>query len=495
MDAGTRNTLSVAFRNTHRMKNMLEELVMMSKIEMSHLEVTVRQGDVLEFVDRICDIFRIFAGETGVDFFVGIDNREGRKVWFSPTNIERIIYNLLSNAFKFTPDSGMIHIKAWLSDDGPGGECMLNIQVKDTGCGIEPQLQEKIFENYYTTAEQGKHKGAGIGLALTNSLTKLHKGSISVESAVGEGAVFKVRINVDREAYDEKEIGQVPVETAPKSTQEYIDGNNGYLRQARIEIQNHSPKRSRILVVEDNRELNEFISQIFSDNFEILTAYDGAEGYETAIREVPDIVISDIVMPESDGLEMTRRLKSDMLTSHIPVVLLTARSEENDKIEGFEGGADAYIEKPFNPQRLELQVNNLLNTRRRNIERFKHEVSFDARKLTRNPRDEKFLSSMVEVIMKNLGNDNFAVKDITDAMCISRSLLHIKLKNLTDLSVTELIRNIRMKEARKMLIQGKNVSETSFMVGISDPNYFSKCFKKQFGQTPSDFLRALKNNH
>ena len=493
VDPDTRNTLSVALRNTQRMKNLLEELVMMSKIEMSHLEVTVQQGNVLEFIDRMCDIFRVFSGETGINFFTAVDHREGRRVWFSPTNMERIVYNLLSNAFKFTPAGGTISIRAWLGE-GADDRSKLYIQVGDTGQGIDPAEQEKIFENYYTTAGSGRHKGAGIGLALTRSLVKLHKGEISVESSPGEGAVFNVTINVDRNAYDEGQISPVPVETGNKAAHEYIDGNSGYLRQARIEIQNRIPQRSRVLVVEDNRELNEFVVKIFSGDFDVLAAYDGAQGFEMATREVPDIIISDIVMPEMNGLEMTRRLKSELMTSHIPVVLLTARSEENEKIEGFEFGADAYIEKPFNTQRLELQIHNLLNTRHRNIERFKHDTTFDAQKLTHNPRDEKFLESMVGVIMKNLDNERLAVRDITDALGISRSLLHIKLKNLAGLSVTEFIRNIRMREARERLAQGMNVSEASFAVGISDPNYFTKCFKKQFGQTPSDFIRARKNS-
>jgi len=492
IDPETRDTLSVALRNTRRMKNLLEELVTMSKIEMNHLKVVVQQGDVLEFIDRMCDIFRVFAGETGVDFVVSIDRRKGRKVWFSPTDVERVIYNLLSNAFKFTPDGGMIRIGAWLYD-GADGRCMLGIDVKDTGEGIPPSEHEKIFENYYTTAGQGKHKGAGIGLALTRSLVSLYNGDISLESAPGQGALFRVRIDVDRKSYTEDQISHVPVETTEKLASEYIDDSSGYLRQARIEIQIDSPKRSRILVVEDNRELSDFVGQMFSGDFDVLSAYDGAEGYDMAIREMPDIIISDIVMPQMDGLEMTRRLKGELMASHIPVVLLTARSEESEKVEGFECGADAYIEKPFNPQRLELQIRNLLNTRRRNVERFKHGTAFDAKRLTHNPRDEKFLSSVVDVIMKNMGNENFSVREITDALCVSRSLLHMKLKKLVDLSVTEFVRNIRMKEARERLSQGMNVSEASYAVGISDPNYFSKCFKKQFGQTPSDFIRTTRS--
>ena len=212
-----------------------------------------------------------------------------------------------------------------------------------------------------------------------------------------------------------------------------------------------------------------------------------------AVQLLPDLIISDVMMPKMNGFEMTRKLKSNLMTSHIPIVLLTAKTQEEDKIEGFEMGADAYIAKPFNNTRLELQVRNLLNTRQNNILRFKHNPQTDVRSLAKNPHDEKFMARLIDLIMENLDNDKFSIKDITDSLSVSRSFLHIKLKNLADLSATEFIKTVKMKEARKKLLSGMNVSETSFAIGISDPNYFSKCFKKQFGQTPTEFIKSVRN--
>lgn len=486
-----RETMSIVLQNAQRMKNILEELVIMSKIEMGQMKLAAGEGDVLKFIDEMCGIFKIFASDNEINFFVNIESSRGQNLWFSPTNIERIVYNLLSNAFKFTPYGGVIRFKAYLEED-ENSQMLLKLEVKDNGVGIPKEDQEKIFENYYTTSKPGKHKGAGIGLALVKSLVVLHKGEISVESETNEGALFCVTLNVSREAYDESSINHIAIDNSERSYRDYINENNSYMKQARIEISNQNRESIKILIVEDNRELAEFLKNIFKNDFDVIIAEDGVEGYEMAIKENPDAIISDIMMPKMDGLEMTKKLKTEFSSSHIPIVLLTAKSEEEDKIEGFEYGADAYIEKPFNPQRLELQVKNILNTRCNNIERFKQAPKFESKKLTNNPRDEKFLNKVVELIMDNLDNDQFAVKDITDGVGISRSLLHIKLKSLTDLSANEFVRNIRMKEAVKKLASGMNVSEAAYAVGMANPNYFAKCFKNQFGQTPSEYIKSLK---
>lgn len=488
-DKRLREKLGVVLKNTQRMRSLLDKLLLLSKIEMGYARVCVQQGDVLNFIDNICDIFRIFASDNGINFIVNIDYRH-KDVWFSVSNIERIVYNLLSNAFKFTPPGGVIRVRAELlkNDDG---QDMLTVTVKDNGVGIPPEQQEKIFNNYYSSAKS-ETAGTGIGLALTKSLVLLHHGTITLRSAVGKGSVFRIRLNVSREAYAQEQISNIRIESETALREKLIQEDNEYLQQARIEIQEQEGRRFHILIVEDNRELRDFVRQIFERNFDISMASNGKEGYETAMQMLPDLIISDVMMPEMDGFEMTRQLKSNLMTSHIPIVLLTAKTQENDKIEGFETGADAYIAKPFNNTRLELQVRNLLNTRQNNMLRFKHNPQTDVRSLAKNPHDEKFMERLVELIMSNLDNDKFSIKDITDSLSISRSFLHIKLKNLADLSATEFIRTIRMKEARKKLLSGMNVSETSFAVGISDPNYFSKCFKKQFGQTPTEFLRSVR---
>lgn len=488
-DKRLREKIGVVLKNTRRMRSLLDKLLLLSKIEMGYARICVQQGDVLNYIDNICDIFRIFATDNGINFIVNIDYRH-KEVWFSVSNIERIVYNLLSNAFKFTPPGGVIRIRAGLSQDDAGMD-ILTVSVKDSGTGIPPEQQERIFDNYYSSAKS-ETAGTGIGLALTKSLVSLHHGTITLHSAVGKGSVFSVRLNVSWEAYTPEQISEIRVEPETALREKLIHEDNEYLQQARTEIQEQEGKRPHILIVEDNRELQDFVRQLFERNFDISVADDGSQGCEMARQLLPDLIISDVMMPGMDGFEMTRRLKSDLMTSHIPIVLLTAKVQEDDKIEGFETGADAYIAKPFNNTRLELQVRNLLNTRQNNIQRFKHNPQTDVRSLAKNPHDERFMARLVELIMANLDNDEFSIGDITRALSVSRSFLHIKLRNLADLSATEFIRTIKMKEARKKLLAGMNVSETSFAVGIADPNYFSKCFKKQFGQTPTEFVRSVR---
>ncbi|GHV01568.1 hybrid sensor histidine kinase/response regulator [Bacteroidia bacterium] len=489
-DAGLRSKVGVVLRNAQRMRNLLEEMVMLGKIEMGYMKVTVQQGDVLAFIDRICDIFRIFAADNDINLIVNIDTRH-REVWFSTVNLERIVYNLVSNAFKYTSSGGSIRVKAYLTRDDEGRD-ILSLSVKDNGAGIPQQQQKKIFDNYYSFEHSGIPTGTGIGLALTRSLVQLHHGAISVHSTVGEGSIFTVKIDVDRRSYTPEQTTEIKVESAEAVNERFILENNEYLREARVETQAGENSRQTLLVVEDNSELCDFVRQIFEADYHVVTAPDGEAGLEAAAGAMPDIIVSDVMMPGMDGFEMTRRLKSDLTTSHIPIVLLTAKTHEQDKIEGFGVGADAYISKPFNNQRLELQVRNLLATRRSNILHFRHNEQSDVQRLARNPRDEKLLRDLVGLIEANIDNDNFSVAELTVGLGVSRSLLHMKLKKLADMSASEFIRTIKMKKAREHLVQGMNVSEASFAVGISDPNYFTKCFKKQFGQTPTEFLKSIR---
>lgn len=490
VDSKTKESLRLVMQNAQRMRNLVDELLMLSKIEMGHINKTLQKGDILDFTDRICDIFRLFASNNGVNFIVNIIGKH-TPVYFSSLNIERILYNLLSNAFKFTPAEGTIQLTAQIVEKE--GKKLFCITVKDTGVGIPEHLKQKIFDNYYSGGVHNREESTGIGLALTKSLIELHHGSISVESTKQLGSTFHVELSVDRNDYTDEEVSEISIENDSSINESYILEKNNFLEQARKEVLQDRDKRFSILIVEDNNELSEFLKQIFVEEYDVLTAYNGKEGYKMAHEKMPDIIISDVMMPEMNGYEMSRSLKSNIATSHIPIVLLTARVQDSDKIEGFESGADAYIEKPFNFQRLELQVKNMINTRCSNIQRFKNDSEIDiAPLLTQSPKDEEFLNKVMNLTLQNMSNENFYIKDITDEMGMSRSLLHIKMKNLTGFSTTEFIRNIKMKEAREKLLSGMNVSETSFAVGISDPNYFSKCFKKQFGQTPSEFIKQIQ---
>lgn len=252
--------------------------------------------------------------------------------------------------------------------------------------------------------------------------------------------------------------------------------------------------RESILIVEDNKEINDYLVEIFSKDYEVLRAYDGAEAFKLLKKQLPDLIITDIMMPSVDGLELTEHIKQDLNTSHIPpVILLTAKTDESDHTQGYLKGADAYITKPFNAQNLELLVQNIRTNRKRNIEYFKRIEKLNITQITNSPRDEVFMKELVDLIMVNIKDEEFGVTEIINHMKVSRSLLHTKLKSLTGCSITQFMRTIRMKEARIHLQNGMNVSEASYAVGgMTDPNYFTKCFKKEFNITPTDFIKQLK---
>lgn len=483
--------MEVIYNNANRMNHLIDEIMTFSKIEMKQLKINVKQGDALAFIYDISSIFEMIAIEREIDFIIDIDQTAKESVWFSPSNVERIIYNLLSNAFKYTPKGGMITLAA--SIEHHVNQTFLNIQVDDTGRGIPHELLEKIFENYYQVERKDASEGSGIGLALTKMLVNIHKGSIKAES--DSGTRFIVNLNVSENAFeaDEKSDEELDPASMDLNKSNFRDSVKLFSESIPEQDQDHN-KKQKILIVEDNPEMNEYLEEIFSQNFDVIKCFNGKEGLEKAASESPDLIVSDIMMPIMDGLELTSQLKLNLTYSHIPIVLLTAKTMENDFTKGYQSGADAYIVKPFNAENLELLVNNLLQTRQRNIERFKNDENTSIQEIVSNPRDEKFMSDLVSLIMENIENEEFGVSEITSAMAVSRSLLHIKLKKLTDVSITEFIRQIKMKEARKLLLSGHNVSETSFAVGISDPNYFTKCFKKQTGMTPSEFIKNLKSN-
>lgn len=482
-----RPMLKTIYQNANRMNFLIDELLSFSKIEMKREKINVRKGDIIKFLREISGNFQVIADEKEIEFVTVLDEAK-MQVWFSPSKLERIIYNLLSNAFKYTSAGGLVKLKANYRIEN--GETFIDIIVSDTGRGIPKEDLDRIFEKYYQSDQKDGNRGYGLGLALTKSLVEIHNGSIRVESEVGKGSMFFVSLNVTEDAYlpEQRLSDDISSNEIEAFNQRMKD--NLALSQPSM---NHKPKVSKenILIVEDNRELNEYIANIFHSKFNTIQTYDGFEACEKIKDAIPDIIITDIMMPRMDGLELTKKVKHDIRTSHIPVIMLTAKIDEKDKTEGYLTGADAYITKPFNADNLELLVNNIISNRNNIIEHFKLADEIDAEKLSNNPRDEKFMKKLFELITKNMNNENFCVEDVLEDMGVSRSTLHAKIKALTGYSFTQLVRSAKMKEAKKRLASGMNVSETSFSVGISDPNYFTKCFRKEFGITPSEFLKKI----
>lgn len=483
--------IETVYRNAARMNYLIDELLTFSKIEMSQMRLSVRKGNIMSFMKGISEIFDEVSKEKEIEFIRNLEATDV-EVWFSPSKLERIMYNLLSNAFKYTQAGDYVKLSARL--DTKDNRTLAIISVKDSGRGIPEEMQEKIFESYFQVEKQDHRNGFGLGLSLTRSLVHLHKGTIKVVSEPGKGSEFIVTLDVSQDAYtdDEKLVESI----TPEEIRRYNQRMKDTLELIPDKDTGESPGsggRECILLVEDNREMNEYLYSIFSEKYDVLRAYNGEEALKILSRRLPDIIVTDIMMPRMDGIEFTRAVKADMSTSHIPVILLTAKTDEADYTEGYGAGAEAYITKPFSTQNLELLILNIQKNRQRNIERFKKAEEMNVKQIVNNPRDEKFMKELVDLIMKNMANEEFSVSDITSSMHISRSLLHTKLKSLTGCSITQFLRTIRMKEAKTRLMEGMNVSEASYAVGMSDPNYFTKCFRKEFNITPTEFIRQISS--
>jgi CheY-like chemotaxis protein/AraC-like DNA-binding protein len=364
----------------------------------------------------------------------------------------------------------------------------LIITVSDSGKGIPPEMLEKVFDRFFQIEdEHTRNPGSGIGLAFVKSLVILHKGNIKADSIVNKGTTFTVKLPVSKEDYNFQEISTEPVpyehwENAP----DFPDAT-----QRKIELINPEMRSSEplILMVEDHMDLINFMKETLELKYRIVTAPDGAKALERLETITPDLIISDIMMPEMDGLELTYHLKSNLKTSHIPVVLLTSKSGAENKLEGLRAGADYYIEKPFYPNILEQNIENILNTRKRLMERFKTDDNIHVKEIAHSESDKIFIEKLTAIIKENISKPDLDVTFLIQQLGVSRSLLHVKLKGLVGCSSTEFIRAIRLKEAVRLISSGKcNISEAAYETGFSSPTYFTRRFREFYGKSPREYF-------
>lgn len=489
--------IGTVIRSAKKMGNLIDELITFNKVESGIFRFYVQQGNPIEFIENITTLFKENANERQLKFnFIGENN--GESVWFSPLYVESIVNNLLSNAFKFTPAGGNVQVKASIIDS-PDGYIYLHIEVIDTGIGIIKEELGNIFNKYYQT-KRGHNKnnnGWGLGLALTKNLVTIHKGVITVESKIGEGSTFIVNLNVSSNAFENKYKIENDNSVTP-SPYKFTSPNECYNSTLPADIHHDErPNIYTILIVEDNHDLLQLLSEIFSINYNIFLAENGKEAIETISNNNIDCIISDIMMPEMDGFELCKYIKSNISTSHIPIVLLSAKNDEKDVLEGMECGADAYIHKPFDPKILELQIKNIFHNKKAIQDRLGRgttSISDDPELPQLNKLDQEFIERINELIDSNIDNDSFSIADMTATLGVSRSLLHVKMKTLLNISASEYIRKKRLNKACIMLLNGHSVSETAYSTGFSDPNYFSKSFKKEFNLTPTEYQNKKKDN-
>ena len=481
-----RDQLHSINNNAQRLLRLVNQLLDFRKTESGNLKLEVSEGNLAKFIKEIKLSFDALAEQMKIDFtFQATSNIIN--AWFDRDQFEKIMFNLLSNAFKHTPENGKISI--WILETKED----ISIAVEDSGKGIKPEHYETIFQTFFSYDEDRHHTGTGIGLALTKSLVDAHHGTITVERIENKYTRFTVKLLTGHTQFDASELLQrAPdvehIEMYPPLTPETLFDRE-VEKEPLLQPNEDQPK---LLIVEDNAEVRAYIKSIFLGKFIVLEAEEGKEGFNIALEEIPDLIISDIMMPVMDGISMTKQLKSNAKTSHIPVILLTARTSLIFKVEGLETGADDYVNKPFNPKVLQLKVRNLIRTRElmRSMFRGNEVLAIEPKRVTLTSADEHFVQKILESIEGNMSNAGYSVEELGLDVGMSRMQLYRKLKALTGQSANEFIRTIRLRRAAQLLEQNQlTIAEITYEVGFNDLQYFRECFKKLFGVTPSEYTQ------
>ena len=470
-------------RNARRLLNLINQLLDLSKLDAKEMKLYEENIDLVKLLNVIHASFSSLAQSKDITFNIFVPD-EKIICRVDCDKFEKIFYNLLSNAFKFTPRGGKIEFKAQMHDDLKGRKMI--VTVSDSGRGIATDQVEHVFNRFY----QGKQyysdeQGTGIGLALTKELVELHGGKIIVESSEGNGANFIVTLPLGDATGEESFREQKIVE------QEFAVSE---LIRKEEEVTFEQVEKPTVLVVEDNEDLRHYLKRALGEQYIIIEAEDGLKGLQKAYGAIPDLIVSDWMMPEMDGITMCQKLKTDERTSHIPVILLTAMAGDNAKLQGLETGADDYLTKPFDNRELNIRIKNLIENRRQMRERFSKEMLLGPKKITVKSMDEKFLQKVLEAVETNMGDPDFSMEKFGQQVALSRMQLHRKLKALTDQSPGDFLRSMRLKRAKRLLeSRTGNVSEVAYEVGFNNLSYFSKCYKEEFGISPNE-SSSLKEN-
>ncbi|MDO1450217.1 ATP-binding protein [Rhodocytophaga aerolata] len=485
-------------QNARRLLNLINQLLELSKLEAGSLKLEPTPGEVMGLLRSLAATFAPLAENRRIDFQCRLPEVEWIAL-FDSDKVEKIVVNLLSNACKFTPDGGTILLEVSVSnvEKNEQTDTTLIIEVTDNGIGIEEDQLANIFDRFY----QGNHfpirerESSGIGLALTKELVELHGGSIEVDSKSGQGTCFCVRLPL-KTAIEPLSSTRNPDFFLRSFTNALAAGQPENSTSSWREIfQPPAPNalvvgdKPLLLIVEDNKELSAFIALHFHSAYKVLEVSNGMLGWQKALETIPDIIISDLMMPEMDGIELSRMLKADERTSHIPIILLTAKTAQQSKIEGLQSGADDYLTKPFSTAELQLRVTNLVEGRKRLRERYSRQISLQPAQLAVTPADEKFLKRVIAIIIDHIDEVDFTAESFEREVGMSHVQLYRKMKSLTNQAPGEFLRNYRLQQAA-MLLKAKhgNVTEVAYTVGFTSLAYFTRCFKELYGLTPSEYI-------
>lgn len=496
----SRELLKMVQRNTLALQQLVSNILDFRKIQNGKMELKLYRFDIVKTLTMWVGDFQLTAERKQIRLHLDVDDLKGSHEMIADQDkISRIVFNLLSNALKYTPAGGEIFVS--LKDEGAN----LRLDVKDTGKGISQDEADKIFERFFQA--KGAASGTGIGLALVKSFVELHHGEARVESELGKGSDFIVVIPREQEGDSQVIHNDVDIvdnsvnasasagkNVVDESVLQYIDdGDRSRGRVQRLVSENTN--RPTVLVIDDNTDIRQYERTLLQDEYVVLEAADGKEGLAVALKEVPDLVICDVMMPVMDGLELTEQLKTNTATSHIPVIMLTAKNLEEHRAEGYEHGADSYITKPFHSKVLLARIENLLRQRQllKNLYQGTKEAEKEISEAHLEDRDKQFLKQLQAIIQKNISDSEFGVEDMGQQIGLSRVQLYRKVKAMTGSSVVDLLRKARLAKARRLLeTRSMSVSEVAYEVGFSAPSYFTKCFKEEYGMLPGDVGNVMK---
>lgn len=496
----SRELLKMVQRNALALQQLVSNILDFRKIQNGKMELKLYRFDIVKTLTMWVGDFQLTAERKQIRLHLDVDNLKGsHEMIADQEKISRIVFNLLSNALKYTPAGGEIFVS--LKDEGAN----LRLDVRDTGKGISQDEADKIFERFFQA--KGAASGTGIGLALVKSFVELHHGEARVESELGKGSDFIVVIPREQEGDSQVIHNDVDIvdnsanasasegkNVVDESVLQYID--DGDRSRGKVQqLVSENTNRPTVLVIDDNTDIRQYERTLLQDEYIVLEAADGKEGLAVALKEVPDLVICDVMMPVMDGLELTEQLKTNMATSHIPVIMLTAKNLEEHRAEGYEHGADSYITKPFHSKVLLARIENLLRQRQllKNLYQGSKEAEKEISEAHLEDRDKQFLKQLQAIIQKNLSDSEFGVEDMGQQIGLSRVQLYRKVKAMTGSSVVDLLRKARLAKARRLLeTRSMSVSEVAYEVGFSAPSYFTKCFKEEYGMLPGDVGNVMK---
>ncbi len=487
------------YKNTNRLYRLINELLDFRKLELNKVNVRANEINLVPFAKYVISYFKEEASNKNLDLNIDADFST-IPIWADQNMLEKIIFNILSNAIKITPKGGTINVDIISQDklyllplvNKNKPVKVIQINISDTGEGIAKEDLEKIFERFYqsNSLNKGYYGGTGIGLEVVRKFVSLHKGKIEVESVLGEGTTFKIILPAGKDHFTEKEIS--------KNSREETKQELSYVPEiAEITYEDidadESIKRNTILIVEDNEELRNYIKQEIEKEYKVFTANNGKEGLKLVKKLLPDIIITDVVMPEMDGLEFCKRIKSDISSSHIPILMLTAKDKIDDRMEGIEKGADAYMIKPFNIRLLKLRLSQLITSRQLIFNKYFSVLSEVPADTQTSSLDKEFIEKVLNYINKNISNPELNVETLASELNLSRSQFYRKIKALTSQTANEFLRNIRLQKAKQILEMGEtNISKVCYAIGFSSPSYFTKCFKNQFKILPTEVILTTK---